>query len=155
MATNTKHAFTHQSPAIDYLMSLNAELMFLSKSFHRKQNFSEFAIVVIFCDYLNLIHIFQSCAFLEFNRPMSSSLLGQSNVSLLFLFRDVQSVQLWAKHRELSWMALICCRWLEWREGQRCRRRSMPRLPLMRSQSETGRSSVISASVSFHTYLLM
>ena len=80
MATNTKHAFTHQSPAIDYLMSLNAELMFLSKSFHRKQNFSEFAIVVILCDYLNLIHIFQSCAFLEFNRPMSSSLLEQSNV---------------------------------------------------------------------------
>ena len=103
MATNTKHAFTHQSPAIDYLMSLNAELMFLSKSFHRKQNFSEFAIVVIFCDYLNLIHIFQSCAFLEFDRPMSSSLLGQSNVLVFLPFQRCTKCSVVSKTHRIGW----------------------------------------------------
>ena len=120
-----------------HLMSLNAELIFLSKSFQRRQNFSELAIAAVFLVLdLNLIHIFQS----KFHWRLIGHCSFHFSASLLFLFR----VASWA-----GWRWFVGSAWMA---GGTTLPVALPRLALLRSQTETGGSSVIFANVSLHPH---
>ena len=55
---SSSQAMVTSKNSFSSLMSLNTKLIFLSKSFQERQNFSELAIVAVFLGlYLNLIHI--------------------------------------------------------------------------------------------------
>ena len=83
------------------LMSLNTKLIFLSKSFQERQNFSELAIVAVFLGlYLNLIHILMQIG-------GGGGLKSLQHVSALLQGQYVYVYML--KHPAFNYLSLFYC----------------------------------------------